>query len=263
MIWRIYTAFTVELGKALRRKTTYAAPLLVVAAVALTLAYEPISRDGVSDYAFIAYVTPLALDSVGLILLLLFSASLVSPELGSGNIRQILVRPLLRHEYLIAKFLLGCTYATVLTVAVGVLSWAAAAGFGEVRGVTFGGELVYSWWEMLRAYLYGAALGLLPLSAAVAFALFISTVTRSTAAAMTLVIGLWIVVDLLKYRFGVARFLFSSYIEQVWQVFILRCDGINESWMPMVFYCAGSSIGACVLFLILAIWALDRRDLSA
>jgi ABC-type transport system involved in multi-copper enzyme maturation permease subunit len=263
MIRRIYMAYSVELGKALRRKGTYVPPLLVVAAILAVLITRPILRDNVSDYAFIAYVTPLALDTVGLFLLLIFSASLVSPELGSGNIRQILVRPLLRREYLISKFLLGLTYATALTLLTGLVAWMIAGVFGDLRGVTFGGELVYSWWEMLRSYLFGALLGLAPLSAAVSFAMLMSTLTRSMGAAISLSVGVWIVVDLLKYELGIARYLFTTYPEQVWQVFISQCDGFNESWTPMVYYCLGSSGVACILFLTLAIVSLDRRDLNA
>ena len=96
MIVRVWIAYKLEVLKAIRLKFTYLGPALVVLTVAAMPLLQRFERDGVSDYAFIAYTTPVALNLVGLILLLAYCASLVSNELASGTIRTLLVRPLRR-----------------------------------------------------------------------------------------------------------------------------------------------------------------------
>ena len=144
MISRLWTVYAVELLKATRLKQTFVGPILVLLVVLCALLVHPVARDGASDYGFVAYVTPVALNSLGFLLLLAYCAGLVSQELNSGTIRQVLVRPVRRHEYMLAKLLLGMTYALLLAGIVAVSGWGIAYLFGEMTGVTFGGELVYT-----------------------------------------------------------------------------------------------------------------------
>ena len=78
MIHRIWRAFSCELMKATRLKSTYAGPVLVTIAVFGALLVQPVARDGISDYAFIAYATPMALNLLGLLLIVIYCAGLVS-----------------------------------------------------------------------------------------------------------------------------------------------------------------------------------------
>jgi hypothetical protein len=50
---------------------------------------------------------------LGLIVLLMFSGSMMSSEFSRGTARLIAVRPVLRSEFVLAKILLGMTYAVV------------------------------------------------------------------------------------------------------------------------------------------------------
>ena len=122
MIWRILNAYRTELAKAFHRKFTFVGPLLILLVVATTLRIHPVVRDGAGDYGFIAYVTPMALNLLGFLFLLVYCAGLVSSELGSGTICLVLVRPLRRCEFVIAKLLMGMTYAVMLAATVAASS---------------------------------------------------------------------------------------------------------------------------------------------
>ena len=263
MLRRIWIGYRVELAKAVRQRFTYVGPVLVVAAVLLAILVHPVSRDQRSDYDFIAFATPMALNLLGLLLLLTFCAGQVSFELGSGSIRTLLVRPLLRHEFIAAKLLLGGTYALCLTLLTAGTSWGIAYALGDVGGVEYGGEVLYTDAEMVTSYLIGVALALAPQAAVVAYATMMSTLTRSTGAAVGSAIGLWLLMDMGKHALGVAPFLFSSYVETPWQVFAGHCDGLESAWFPSAGYCLLTSGAACVVFVSTACFVLSRRNLTA
>lgn len=263
MTTRVFRAYLFEMYKAIHYPYTLFGPALVLLVVLSAPLLHPMSKDGVSDYGFIAYVTPVALNFLGFLLLLIYCAGLVSSELGSGTIRQVLVRPVRRHEFLIAKLLSGMTYAVLLTGVAAVSSWTVAWILGDLVGVNFGGELLYTREQMSNAYLMGTALSLLPQWAGVSYAILLSTLTRSPVAAASTAAGLWIAVDLVKYPLGIEPFLFSTYLEKPWTVFASRCNAIDTPWFPMVWYCAGSSLAVFVVCAAAAMLVLHRRNLSA
>ena len=157
MIGRIVTAYRIELIKALRSKFSYIGPVLVVLLVLLSPLLNPLTGGGENAYRFIAFATPTALNLLGLFLVLSFCASLVSGETGTGSIRLLLTRPLLRHEFIVAKLLIGLTYAFTLSLLVAVVAWGIGITFGSISGNEYGGESCLPG-AMLRAYLLGFAL---------------------------------------------------------------------------------------------------------
>lgn len=262
MIRRVYTAYMVEITKAIRLKFSYVAPLLVVLVIGAALLTHPVERDDTSDYDFIAYATPLALNVLGFMLLLIYCASLVSSELGSGTIRMVLVRPLRRREFLAAKLLIGMTYATGLSLLAAITAWGLAYALGDLTGVRYGDEVVFTDSEMRVTYALALVLNLFPQFAAVTYAILVSTCTRSTGASVGITIGLWLLADSVKYPLRVAPFLFSSYMESSWQVFANRCNALDTQWFPAAQYGIISSIAAAILFFSIALYVLSRRNLS-
>jgi len=261
MIHRIWTAYLVEIIKALRLRSTYLGPLLVILDVLGALFLHPIERDGKSDYAFIAYATPVALDLLGLLLVLVYCAGSISSELSSGTIRLLMVRPLRRWEFLVAKLMLGMTYGAVLTILVAGTSWSLAFFLGELAGVSYGSEVLYTAGEMRNAYLLGMALSLVPQFAVVAYATMLAAFTRNIAGAIGAAIGLWVFLDMVKYPLHINPFLFSSYLETPWSVFANRTEALDASWFPAMGYCALTSFSGGVLFVLVAVRALSRRNL--
>lgn len=260
---RIWAAYQVELSKALRQRITYLGPALVLFVILLALLIHPMRRDGVSDYDFIAFATPLALNLLGFVLLLIFGATQISGEMGSGTIRTVLVRPILRHEYGIAKYLVTATYAVALTLTAAAAAWLLVLAAGDMAGISYGGEIIYTDRDMRHTYLLGLAMNLLPQFAAAGFALMISTLTRSTGAAVALALGVWIVTDIAKHPLKIASYLFTSYTETSWLVFQERCDALSTAMFPSAYYwLAGTSIVTAVGCVAIALGVLQRRNFS-
>jgi len=263
MIGRLLRAYEAEVLKGLRLRQAWAGPLVLLAVLAAAPLMHPITRDGRSDYDFIALVTPATLNLLGFLMLLAGSASLMAQEIGSGSIRLFLVRPVRRSEYLLAKFLAGATYAAMLTAIVAAGTWAIAWALGELNGVAFGGELVHTGEDMAVAYAVGALLSLFPMLAGVACALLASACSRSSGTAVTATVGLWLAVDMVKHPLGIDRYVFTTYLEAPWQVFVNRCDGLDAAWWPMAGWCAGVSLCTAVPALALAVLVLHRRNFTA
>ncbi|HEO72639.1 MAG TPA: hypothetical protein ENN80_15385 [Candidatus Hydrogenedentes bacterium] len=262
MIRRIWTAYRVELAKVLRLKATYLGPALVAACVFGALLVRPVARDGASDYGFIAYATQVGQGLLGLLLLLAYSAGLISAELSSGTIRLALVRPVRRWEWLAAKLFLGITYAVALTASAGVTSWLIALVLGDIAGVSYGGEVVFTAQSMLYSYLLGAVLSLAPLSATVAYGVLFSTCTRNTGAATAAAIGIWVAVDTVKHQIGLGPYLFTTYLEMPWRVFAAHSEVLDASWNPDAKYCLLTSLVSFVAFALVAARVLARRNLT-
>jgi len=262
VIGRILLASHVEGIRALRSWQTYGGPLAVLLAVAAALWVHPVARDGVGDYAFAAYAAPAALNLLGFLFVLVFSASLVAPDLAGGNLRMVVVRPVRRTELLAGKLLVALAYALCLTVLAATAAWALAWFVGDMQGVTFGGELLFTSREMLFAYLAAAALGLAPHFAGAGLGLFFSTCTRSQTGAVMLTLGTWFAVDLCKYPFGIERYVFTTYLESPWQVVVQRADGFDAPWFPMAAYSLAASASVLILAALGAAVVFRYRDLG-
>jgi ABC-type transport system involved in multi-copper enzyme maturation permease subunit len=270
MIGRIWTAYKVEVSKALQLKFTFIGPVLVALGVVVTILagaevgdvlFDTENGEGSAAYAFIGAST-WALNLLGLLLLLCYSASLVSSELSSGTIRTVLVRPILRHEFLVAKLMMGVTYALLIVVAFAVPAWTLVMVKSGFAGISIGGADLYTSRDMYVTFLIALGVGLVSQMAAVAFAVMISTLTRNSGAAIGTTLGIWIAMDTLKYPLRIAPFLFSSYMEMPWQVFGDRTNGLVAAWTPDIYKSLGSSCVWTLLFVVVAILVLRRRSLQ-
>jgi ABC-type transport system involved in multi-copper enzyme maturation permease subunit len=262
MIVRIWTLYTVEIVKALRMRQTWLGPLIVLCVVFFGPLMHTLHRDGVSDYHFIARVIPMALDFPGFILLMIWSAGLVSSEMNSGSIRQILVRPIYRFEYLTAKLLLCMTYALLLIAAAALTAWIMALVFGDLNGITYGGELIFTEDQMRHAFVLGAVLSLAPFFAAGAWGLMFSVTCRNPVTAVIVSLGIWIIADLIKYPLHIESWVFTTWLESPWQVFINRCDALDGAWFPMTWYCLGTSGAVLVFSFAFSVLIMHYRNIT-
>ncbi len=263
MIRRILNAYTIEWTKQSRQMFTFVGPAFVVVLVLLAPLQFPLNDDHANVYGFIAYALPMSLNLFGFLMLLIYSASLVATELSTGTIRTLLVRPLRRSEFLAAKMLIGMTYALMLSFAASATVWALAFFLGDLNGIEYGGDLIYSNAEMQQAFLIATLLNLLVQFAGVAWGLMFSTLSRNPATAIGLAVGSWLVLDFVKHPLNIAPFLFSSYLEQTWTVFADRCIGWDSPFFPEAYYGIGASLGATALCVAVALFVLSRRNLGS
>ncbi len=261
MIRRITLLLMTELTKAVRLRSSYGGIVVVLLGVFGALLLQPIRRDVVSDYAFIVSATTGALNLLGLLVVVLFSVTQTSSELTHGTVRLILVRPMLRSDFVFAKLLLGMLYVVLLLLATSALTWGLTLLWGDLYGVSYGGELGYTASDMRRTYLAGMGLSLLPFFTAVAYGVCIALLTRTLASAMGTALLLWLLVDMVKHRLGIAPFIFSSYVETPWQPFKDMTQLIEPHWNPGAWHCAAVCGVWFCLFTALALFAMHRRDL--
>jgi ABC-type transport system involved in multi-copper enzyme maturation permease subunit len=260
MIGRVWTAFRVELDKAIRAKSTYLGPVLLIVAVGAAAAHKLQAGDSL-DYSFIAYATGAALGAPALLMVLIFCSALVASEFHSGTIRLVLVRPVRRREFLMAKMLAGMAYGLVLVTLVGGGSWLAAWLSGTIDGVTFGGETIYTDVEMQRAYVLGVLFSFAPFAAAVAYGTMLSSLTRNPSVAVGAAVGTWVLLDLFKYPLHIEKGLFWTFWGTPWQLFQNQCDGLRAEWpyeATTGLITCGVTIAVCST---VAMFALRQRNL--
>ena len=260
MISRIWAALLLELTKALRSRGAYVGPLLLTVATAVTVIFRPLSRDSVSDYGFVCFATVTILHGPGLLLTLVYCSGLVAGESG-GTLRSVLVRPILRHEFLTAKLLYGMTYTTVLTALTASVAWSLAWFLGDLQDISSGGQQVFSANEMREAFLLGALFSLPAQWAAVAFALLGSVCLRNAVSAAIVTVGAWLLLDICKYPLHLDAYLFSTYLERSWDVFQARCDGLEASWAPLLRQGLPAALAGLFVCFGGAVFAFRRRDL--
>jgi hypothetical protein len=116
---------------------------------------------------------------------------------------------------------------------------------------------------MLTAYGIGMALCLLPLSACAAYGILISTLTRSTGAAIGSAVGVWLLMDILKYPLHIDRYIFSTYIETPWRVFNGHCNGLDTTWFPETGYAIATSLAFLFISSAISMAVMSRRNLRA
>jgi len=241
MIRRIVAAYYVEVLKQSRHVLPWIGLAAVVGVVLSTFFVYPIARDGTTDFSFLAVSVPTAFNLVGFLMVLIFSTSLIASETESGAIRLVLVRPIGRGEYLAAKLLIACSYSLLLSVSSLATAWSLGAIFGELTGVVYGDELLYTSTDLYVSLLFTVLLDMPPQFACAAFGLFVSTWIRRTSTAVVLAVGVWLVVDYVKYPLGLEWAIFSTYLESHWLVFQDRCSGLVSSFYPGLLWSTGVS----------------------
>ncbi len=263
MIRRILNAYLIEISRAIRLKSTFLGPAIIIIIVLLTPFAYPIQKDSKSDYDFLAYVLPFSINVFGHFMTLIYAASLISIELSNGSIRIALTRPLRRREYLAAKALHAATYMIALNLISLATAWALVHALGNLSGIYFGDELIFTDNEMRMTLLTTLTLTLLPQCTTISFALLLSTTTRNTTAAITAAIAAWIFVETIKYPLDIAPYIYSTYAESPWEVYTDRCNAFEPSFLPDAYWGIGVSLIFITLFTSLSLFILGRRNLTA
>ncbi len=172
------------------------------------------SSDFAIDSAWGYYVDGLLTGFTLLTLMLVaYSAWNFASDRDTGAIRHLLIRRTSRRALILAKFtttLVLATLALALMFAVVTATGAWLWEFGPV--VEDGFELIGT--DEIREELgLGIQLALLPIPAAIAFALMIAVFTHSATQAVTTALGLTLALDIFKTSMGTAaQYLYVSYI---------------------------------------------------
>lgn len=259
---RIAVAFQVECLKQARLSVLLAGPLfMAVAVLAVSLRY-PMDASTSIRHQYLADSLPLVINLLGFALMLLFASNQIAGERAQGTLRQLLLRPIGRLEWLAAKYLTTLAYGLWLISVTTLVAVARAALGGPLSGIAFGGEVLFTESDMVVSLLLGLLLGFLPAAAGAAVALAASTYARTTASAMGIVLGGWLALDVVKYPLGIDRYVVTTYLDSGWRVFASRCEGYDLSWSPHAEWAVGVSAVTSAVALLLAAWRMRSMNVT-
>jgi len=253
-----------EIAKALRRKLPYFG--LLMGALICVLTYVAMAEIGSADTAnawgYVALSMQLVFADIALIFVLVFAALLMADETRSGTIRAALAAPLGRWEFYLAKAAAGLLYMAAMSgvcLLLSILFARARYRFGAVGDSL--GE-IYSLRTVLANFVLAWVLSWVPLTAIVFYGLLLSTVVRSSGAAVAVSIGTLYVIEFTKHLVGLDPYLFTRYITYPWQIVGQLAQGVGYQWQPEVWgmlvlggvYGIGAFAAGLLLFL--------RQDLN-
>jgi ABC-type transport system involved in multi-copper enzyme maturation permease subunit len=253
-----------EIVKALRRKLPYFGLLMggLICVLTWVVANEIGKGNTANAWGYAALSMQLVFTDIGLIFVLVFAAMLMSDETRFGTIRAALAAPLYRWEFYLAKAATGLLYMMAMSLVCLVLSIVLARtrySFGPVADSL--GE-IYPRHTVLANFLFAWLLSWVPLSAIVFYGLFLSTIIRSSGAAVAVSIGTLYVIDFTKHLVHLDPYIFTRYIGYSWQVLMQIAQGVGYQWRPeiwkMLGLCGAYGIGAFLAGLILFL----RQDLN-
>jgi len=253
-----------ETVKAIRRKLPYFGLLMggVICVLTHVATAEIGSADTANAWGYVALSMQLVFADIGLIFVLVFAAMLMSDETRSGTIRAALAAPLSRWEFYLAKAATGQLYMVAMSLVCLVLSIMLARthyGFGAVGDSL--GE-IYSRKMVLANFLLAWVLSWVPLAVIVFYGLLLSTVVRSSGAAVAVSVGTLYVIEFTKHLVGLDPYIFTRYITYPWQILGQIAQGVAYQWQPEIWRMLGlcgvygvvAFVGGLILFL--------RQDLN-
>lgn len=247
---------TMELGKLLRLASLRFSLLLLVV-FPLLWAYAP----GLFEVYGFYLVSGFQVPALGLLsgmefllplLVAITSAELLGIEMAFGTLPTILLRPVSRSRWLLAKLLVSALYPFLILLFLLLVSLAAGAwfGFGPFVGGTGLGaagilgqgtmEPAAAWTEIARAYTI-AALSLVPISL---LAVLFSVVFMSAAGGALATLGTLIVMKLLVVFPLVEPYLLTSQLS----AYVAPVAGLGWVVLLIVLYCTVFAVAAVLLF---------------
>ncbi len=130
----------------LRRTLRERWPVLLAGIPLLALSVLPVALGASAEAAF----------GAGALMMVLFSAGIVSRDIRSGALQMLLARPIYRSTYLFGRFLGALALEGLYLLAAGLSAWAAGRIFGHP--VSPGALLLPAAGTFLQTSLYGAIL---------------------------------------------------------------------------------------------------------
>jgi ABC-2 type transport system permease protein len=186
------------------------------------------------------------------LLVAIASAELLGIELSFGTLPTILLRPVSRSRWLLAKLLVAALYPLLLLLFLLLVSLLAGAWFGFgpfVGGTGLGPEGILgqgtmlpgpAFGEIVRAYAV-AALSLVPISL---LAVLFSVVFMSAAGGALATLGTLIVMKLLVVFPALEPYLLTSQLS----AYVAPVAGLGWVALLILLYCAAFAVAAVVLF---------------
>ncbi|MDG2421775.1 MAG: ABC transporter permease subunit [Gammaproteobacteria bacterium] len=192
-----------------------------------------------------------------------------SYDRDTGIVRHILIRRASRPALILAK-LFQINLLTIISIAILMITSYLISGFlWEFGAIIEDGFELISEEEILAEISMGLKLAIVPLPAAIAFGLFVSTIAQSATQAITTALGITLTIDIFKSMLGsyadylYARFqpslIDASYLQDVSRIVrgysdvLVNADVLQLNlWAPLP---------AFVIFVSLTIFSIKRKNI--
>lgn len=270
MLSEVRRLFTCEMAKVWRTKLPYIG-LACSALMAL------VAKQSVESFAqpgevtsFTYFISSLILSSTLTtpIFATVYAALSVASETSGGTLRTILVRPVTRTHFLVAKNLSSVSYLILLFTANAVVAAVMAQGYPSRSSFD---TMIESppFLTQLALCVTGILLALIPQLATISFAFMVSVLAGSAGSAVGIALGLLLTVTAAKQfisigGYEIRQFVFSTYYDQPMKIALAKIGGMYETWLQeSTYYMLATSLTATLVFLSIGFFLFLRRDLNA
>jgi ABC-type transport system involved in multi-copper enzyme maturation permease subunit len=253
-----------EVAKTVRSKLAWfgLGTVALICCLVSAVAGEVSPSSTANGWGYVSLSMQLAFTDIGLICVIVFAAMLMAEETRSGTIRAALAGPIHRWEFYLAKVSIALLYTLVLSLAALAVSAAFGLRFGYGPVADSMGT-VYGRGEVIRNFIIAYFASWIPLATMALYALLVSSLIRSSGAAVAVGIAAVYIVDFTKPLVGVDSWVFTKYIGYPWQVMHQVAQGVDGvQWQPEVW----RMVAICVIYGAVAFAAgltvFVRRDLN-
>ncbi len=197
----------------------------------------------------------------------IFAALSVAGETSRGTLRTILVRPVTRGQFLVAKWLSAVFYLMLLIAANAAVAILVARSYPLRSALDQSIELP-SLAQQVLICSYALFLSLIPQLATVCFGFFISVLAASGGTAVGLALGLYLTITAAKQFISIGgyelnQFVFSTYYDLPLKIADAKIGGMFEQWwQERTVFMLATSLTPIVIFLAASFWLFLKRDLN-
>jgi len=262
MVSRFRRAWAVETARMVRSGFAWTVAAVPALMMGLVPVIRPVIRDGRGDYDFIATAMTATVCTPGFLLLLVWMAVWTASDLADGTARSLLIRPIRRSDYLLAKYAAGLMLGTVMSGLALVTAWLMMWMLGDTTGVAYGGEVVFTSDQLVVSGLLAFVATVFALWAGCAVAVLAGVLTRHPGPAAVLTLLMWLTLELVKYPMGIDRWVFTTSLETAWQGFGDLCRGMDAPLGRTVVRAVVTALPVIVICPAVAVAVFHQRDLT-
>jgi ABC-2 type transport system permease protein len=271
-------SYRVEMSKQFRRARTYVAlGIVVILPIIMTIAVKYGGRgrraDNPEALFQLARGSGLVMPAAALlfmsrflliVVVAIFAGDAVAGEASWGNLRYVLVRPIGRSRLLGAKLAMAASFvviATLLIVGTGLIAGGLAFGYHRIDvDFGFGGgfALHESVGQLLGHLMIASGYVAWSMSAAVALAFMVSTMTDASTGAIGAGVGFYVVSQILDAipQLGAMRYGFPTHYLDDWRALIVQ-NTANSDLIRGVLV----QLPYIIVFCGIAFWWFRRKDI--
>ncbi|MGA2191825.1 MAG: ABC transporter permease [Nitrospirota bacterium] len=277
MLERILTLTKMELYKLSRQKYSYLLMLFVLLNAVLVGAGSRIFPALISamrggggvvfdGYTFASIIASGTFSSAGAgtIAMLAFSGQMVAAETDSGTLKNILVRPVRRQEFIIAKAAALLVYCLLVVLLIGILSAIAGATFYNMGDISIPetGEVFRTRGEMLGNLGISYALDLFSIYTVGCMGLFLSVLINNAGWAVITSLVVYFPIMFLKNFDFFGAWIFPSYMDMGQNILREMAVVKSKSWTPDIYSFFAVTVLTIVFFLVLSLIIFRRKEIQ-